>query len=72
MAAQLAKLDNPYPAKFAAVLPNAEYYLAGLKNESQVDSDVITPAVQAILRGADVTKTLTEADGKLNALLKQQ
>lgn len=72
MTAQLAKLSNPYPAKFAAVLPSAQYYLAGLKNESQADSDVITPAVQAILRGADVTKTLQTADGKLNALLKQQ
>jgi multiple sugar transport system substrate-binding protein len=72
MAAQLGKLKNPYPAKFAAVLPTAQYYLAGLKNYSQVDTDVITPAVQKILRGADVTSTLKEADGKLNALLKQQ
>jgi multiple sugar transport system substrate-binding protein len=72
MAGQLSKLSNPYPAKFAAVLPTAQYYLAGLKNESQADSDVIAPAVQAILRGADVTSTLTAADGKLNALLKQQ
>jgi multiple sugar transport system substrate-binding protein len=72
MAGQLSKLSNPYPAKFAAVLPTAQYYLAGLKNESQADSDVITPAVQAILRGADVTSTLTAADSKLNALLKQQ
>lgn len=72
MTAQLSKISNPYPAKFAAVLPDAQYYLAGLKNESQADSDVITPAVQAILRGADVTKTLQSADSKLNTVLKQQ
>ena len=53
------------------MLPDAQYYLAGLKNESQVDSDVITPAVQAIMRGADVTKTLQSANDKLNNLLKQ-
>jgi len=71
MASTLKGLSNPFPAKFAAVLPDAQYYLAGLKNESQVDSDVITPAVQAIMRGADVTKTLQSANDKLNTLLKQ-
>jgi multiple sugar transport system substrate-binding protein len=71
MSAQLSSLSNPFPAKFAAVLPSAQYYLAGLKNESQVDSDVITPAVQAILRGADVTKTLQSANDKLNQVLQQ-
>jgi multiple sugar transport system substrate-binding protein len=72
LGSQLSKASNPYPAQFASVLGSAQYYLAGLKNESQVDSDVITPAVQAIMRGADVTATLTKADGKLNTLLKQQ
>lgn len=68
---QLAKLDNPYPAKFAAQLPNAAYYLAGLKDVSHVGDDIITPAVQSILRGADVQKTLSEANSKLNEALAQ-
>lgn len=68
---ELSKLGNPYPAKFAAQLPTAAYYLAGLKDVSQVDSDIITPAVQSILRGADVQKTLSAADSKLNHALAQ-
>ena len=71
MAAQLAALKNPFPAKFASMLPYAHIYLVGLKNADQIDSDVITPAVQAILRGADVMKTLQSANGKLNNMLKQ-
>ena len=72
MTAQLAKLSNPYPKQFAAVLPDSQYYLAGLKNESQVDSDIITPAVQKILRGADVTSTLQSANVQLNKVLQQK
>jgi ABC-type glycerol-3-phosphate transport system substrate-binding protein len=63
--------DNPFPAKFAAQLATGQFYLAGLKNESQADMDIIAPAVQAILRGEPVDSTLSLAHEKLNALLKQ-
>jgi multiple sugar transport system substrate-binding protein len=70
MADALSK-DNPFPAKFAGQLANGQFYLAGLKNESQADSDIIQPAIQAILRGQPVEATLSQADEKLNTLLKQ-
>jgi multiple sugar transport system substrate-binding protein len=70
MADTLSK-DNPFPAKFAGQLATGQFYLAGLKNESQADSDIITPAVQAILRGQPVDSTLSQANDKLNALLQQ-
>ena len=59
---------NDVVAKFAAALPSARLYLPGVPNATKVDAEVYVPLIGQITRGADVTKSVTDATAKLNQL----
>jgi multiple sugar transport system substrate-binding protein len=60
--------SNPYVAGFSAQSPFAKFYLPTLANFSQVDSSVISPAIQQAERGANVASVLSDAGAQLNGL----
>ena len=59
--------SNPYVAGFSAQTPYAKFYLATLANFNQVDTNIISPAIQAAERGANVASTLKSASTQLNS-----
>jgi len=58
---------NPYVAGFAAQTSYAEFYLPTLANFSQVDTSIVSPAIQQAERGANVASALNTAGAQLNA-----
>lgn len=66
----LKTISNPYPAKFAAVQASARVELPGTRVYNEIMTNVVTPAVQAVIRGADVKSTLKKAADDMNDLLK--
>jgi multiple sugar transport system substrate-binding protein len=61
-------VSDPTTAVFAQALPNARLYLAGLPSSSQIDSDVYTPMLGQLTRGADAQKSADAAAKAINAL----
>ncbi|NMB55411.1 MAG: ABC transporter substrate-binding protein [Leptolinea sp.] len=61
--------ENPFVPKFAAVTKDARLYLPSPEKFTQIDTDVITPAIGAITRGDDAEKTLQNAQTSMNSLL---
>ena len=61
-------VDDPNVAVFAQALPTARLYLAGLPSSSQIDSDVYTPLLGQLTRGADVQKSADAAAKSINQL----
>ena len=53
---------------FAAALPTARLYLAGLTTAGKVDSDVYVPLIGKITRGADVAMSAKDAAQQINAI----
>jgi multiple sugar transport system substrate-binding protein len=61
---------NPWVHKFAVGSPYARFYLGNIQNYSQIDADVITPALQSIEFGKQsAAAALTAAAAKINKLL---
>ncbi|RZS86873.1 carbohydrate ABC transporter substrate-binding protein (CUT1 family) [Motilibacter rhizosphaerae] len=54
--------------EFAAALPNARLYLAGLPTGSKVDSDVYVPLIGKITRGSDVAGAASAAAKQINGI----
>ncbi|MDQ1551492.1 MAG: multiple sugar transport system substrate-binding protein [Actinomycetota bacterium] len=67
MAKSAGLAHNPLAAGFAAETPYARLFLPGVAAFSQVNTDIFTPAIQAVERGADVASTLQSASQKLIA-----
>jgi len=59
--------NTPFVAGFSAQSPYARFYLPTVANFSSVDSNVFSPAIQAIERGANVASTLQSASSQLNS-----
>jgi multiple sugar transport system substrate-binding protein len=68
MADDPALAKDPVVSAFTAALPSARLYLGGVKNATQVDSDVYVPLIEKITRGADVASATSDAAGKINTL----
>jgi multiple sugar transport system substrate-binding protein len=61
---------NPWVHKFAVGSPYARFYLGNVKNFSQIDADVITPALQSVEFGKQSAQAaLSAAATKINGLL---
>ncbi|MGH2386892.1 MAG: ABC transporter substrate-binding protein [Chloroflexota bacterium] len=61
---------NPWVHKFAVGTPYARFYLGNVKNYAQIDSDVITPALQSVEFGKQSAKAaLSAAASKMAKLL---
>ena len=69
MAGDASLAKNPFVPKFAAAAPFARLYLANLDKFNQVDSDVITPAINKITRGESAETVLAAASKQMNALI---
>ncbi|WP_240416005.1 ABC transporter substrate-binding protein [Paenibacillus periandrae] len=62
--------SNPLIPQFAAVANDSRFYLAGMEQFSKIDSDIFTPAIQAITNNkGTVEATMADASKKLDALL---
>ena len=62
--------NNEAVALFSDQVQYAHFYLQQLTNFSDIDVDVITPALESILlEGADVQKTLDDATAQMDVLL---
>ncbi|HUA27798.1 MAG TPA: ABC transporter substrate-binding protein [Streptosporangiaceae bacterium] len=61
--------SNPWVAGFSAQSPYAKFYLGTVADFSNVDGNIISPAIQAVERGANVAATLTSASAQLNSAL---
>jgi multiple sugar transport system substrate-binding protein len=62
--------QNPWVPKFTSQAPYAHFYLTGLPNASQIDTDIFTPMIQSITLGkATAQQAATQASQKLNQLL---
>jgi hypothetical protein len=59
--------SSPYVGGFSAQTPYARFYLGTVANFNQVDTNVFSPAIQAVERGADVASTLKSASAALNS-----
>jgi ABC-type glycerol-3-phosphate transport system substrate-binding protein len=59
--------NSPYVSGFSAQTPYARFYLGTVANFNQVDTNVFSPAIQAVERGADVASTLKSASAALNS-----
>ena len=63
--------DNKAVALFSEQVKYAHFYLQQLTNFNEIDTDVITPAIEKILlEGANIEETLNEASSKVDELLK--
>lgn len=63
---------NPFVAKFAKAAPYARFYLSGTDKANQIDSDIVTPAIQLIARGiTPADQALESAAKKANRLLNR-
>lgn len=64
---------NPYGAAFAAPADTSKFYLAQVKNFSQVNDDVFTPALQKVLNGEGTADDLfPKASEEIQAQLDDQ
>ncbi|WP_194891846.1 ABC transporter substrate-binding protein [Catenulispora pinisilvae] len=61
-------VSDPNTAVFAQALPTARLYLAGLPTSSQIDTDVYTPLLGQLTRGADPQKSADSAAKAINQL----
>jgi multiple sugar transport system substrate-binding protein len=59
--------STPFVAGFSAQTPYARFYLPTVANFNNVDGNVISPAIQAAERGANVAGTLKSASAELNS-----
>jgi ABC-type glycerol-3-phosphate transport system substrate-binding protein len=59
--------STPFVAGFSAQSPYARFYLPTVANFNNVDSNIISPAIQAVERGANVASTLKSASAQLNS-----
>ncbi|MFL5962418.1 MAG: ABC transporter substrate-binding protein [Gaiellaceae bacterium] len=66
MAKNAGLAHNPLAAGFAAETPTARLFLPTVSNFSQVNTNIFTPAIQSVERGADVATTLGKASQDLN------
>jgi multiple sugar transport system substrate-binding protein len=57
----------PFVAGFGAQTPYARFYLPTVANFNDVDSNIISPAIQEVERGANVASTLKSASSQLNS-----
>lgn len=57
---------NPLVAGFGAATPFARLFLPNLANFNQVNTDIFTPMIQKVERGANVAATLKSASQQLN------
>ncbi len=65
------ELTNPWAAKFAAVVPQSRFNLAGQDKFSQINDDVFTPLIQTITLGrASVEDAANAASEQLGSLLQ--
>ena len=63
---------NPFVPKFASVAPYARFYLAGLEEFAQIDTDIIIPAIQRMTRGLiSPAAALKDAADQMNRLLQK-
>jgi multiple sugar transport system substrate-binding protein len=69
MADDASLASNPFVGKFAAAAPFARLYLPNLDKFNQVDSDVLTPAINSITRGAAADTTLAAASKQMNSII---
>lgn len=64
--------ENPYIVDFSSVANNAVFYLQQLTNFSQIDTQVIIPALETILlTGTDVKETLDQYSAELDRMLEE-
>jgi multiple sugar transport system substrate-binding protein len=62
---------NPLVSQFAAVANDSKFYLPGLEQYAKIDSDIVTPAIQAITnKKGTVEANMADASKKLDALLQ--
>ncbi|ACU73184.1 extracellular solute-binding protein family 1 [Catenulispora acidiphila DSM 44928] len=61
-------VSDPNVAVFAQGLPTARLYLAGLPTSSQIDTDIYTPLLGQLTRGADAQKSADAAAKSINQL----
>jgi multiple sugar transport system substrate-binding protein len=59
--------NAPWVAGFSAQTPYARFYLPTVANFNNVDSNIISPAIQEVERGANVASTLKSASSQLNS-----
>jgi multiple sugar transport system substrate-binding protein len=69
MAGDASIAKNPFVPKFAAAAPFARLYLPNLDKFNQVDSDVLTPAINKITRGESADTVLAAASKQMNTLI---
>jgi multiple sugar transport system substrate-binding protein len=61
---------SEWAAKFAAVVPDARFFLGGEVNFAQIDNDVFVPMIQSITQGvSEPAEAAQEANEKLLELL---
>ena len=59
---------NPVVTAFAAALPSARLWLPGVKDATQVDSEVYVPLIGEITRGTNVADAVATATEKINSI----
>jgi multiple sugar transport system substrate-binding protein len=57
----------PFVSGFSAQSPYARFYLPTVADFNNVDANIISPAIQAVERGANVSATLQSASAQLNS-----
>jgi ABC-type glycerol-3-phosphate transport system substrate-binding protein len=60
---------NPLAGQFASQTPYARLFLPTLANFNAVDTNVFTPAIEQVERGANVASTLKAASSQLDSLV---
>ncbi|NMB13031.1 MAG: ABC transporter substrate-binding protein, partial [Firmicutes bacterium] len=64
-------MEDPWVSKFAAAADQAHFYLQGTDKFRAIETDVLVPAIEAILLGRqDVDTALDDAGAQLRALIK--
>jgi multiple sugar transport system substrate-binding protein len=66
MAGNAGLKKNPLAANFASETSAARLYLPTLADFNDVNTNIFTPAIQSVERGADVASTLANATTQLN------
>lgn len=69
MAGDSSLAKNPFVPKFAAAASFARLYLPNLDKFNQVDSDVLTPAINKITRGEPADTVLAAASKQMDSLI---
>jgi multiple sugar transport system substrate-binding protein len=60
---------NPYVAQFGKYADKSQFYLAGVKPVTQVDTDTFQPAIQKIENGSPAQQQLKNAADKIDSIL---